>query len=87
MPAAERSFVDLQLFIFVHSRSQRLFFHLQGYEDAQSRQAIVSVRRELQQMLRSPLLMTEYGGRYPTMLGHFPEPVLRPGQAKNLYSL
>jgi hypothetical protein len=57
---------------------------VQGYEDAQSRQAIVSVRRELQQMLRSPLLMTEYGGRYPTMLGHLPEPVLRPGQAKNM---
>jgi hypothetical protein len=47
----------------------------------------VSVRRELQQMLRSPLLMTEYGGRYPTMLGHLPEPVLRPGQAKNIYNL
>jgi hypothetical protein len=46
----------------------------------------VSVRRELQQMLRSPLLMTEYGGRYPTMLGHLPEPVLRPGQAKNNYN-
>jgi hypothetical protein len=81
------SLVDSQRDIFVHLRSLRLFFHLQGYEDAQSRQAIVSVRRELQQMLRSPLLMTEYGGRYPTMLGHLPEPVLRPDQAKNIYNL
>jgi hypothetical protein len=38
------------------------------------------VRRELEQLLKAPLLMAEFGGRYPTMLGKLPDLLLR-GQA------
>ena len=60
---------------------------MQGYEDAQSRQAIQGVKRELQYLLRTPLLMTEYGGSYPTMQGRLPDPLLQPGQLKAVEAL
>jgi hypothetical protein len=38
------------------------------------------VKRELQYLLRTPLVMAEYGGSYPTMMGKLPDPILQPLQ-------
>ena len=59
----------------------------QGRLKGNSKTSVESVKRELQNMLKSPLSHQKYGGAYPTMSGGMPQDVLAKKEEKAVDAL
>jgi len=76
---------DADLVLSDEEDSEEEFY--QGRLKGNSKTSVESVKRELQNMLRSPLSHQKYGGAYPTMSGGMPQDVLAKKEEKAVDAL
>ena len=67
--------------------TQWFYLYLQGKETAVHKQKVESARRELTDLLRTPLINSEFCGRYPTMSGRLPTKLFRAADASAVEAL